>query len=479
MQMMDDALDRKIAGMNSLELQTNLQATFSRLFNVKSSTNLYQVCSNLKTSVNGHLGVLVSSVFVSNCSHNEERLQKLENMYDTKLIRNDSMWLSPLKRSMQRIQDFQSWYTFCDELSLKLDNYETHTSGLPVSALSQESWKQFLDQKNIHVSSDVYDIGEKMRKLPGNHFNYLFQLLQNGLAVEVTCRDHTVVVKGYYIKFRDVVLDPEVESGRCSETKGFELYATKKIFLDYSYTSRVNEFSIVFVAPCLEVIGEKTINLDGVGGNSHYPYKADNGKYTGSEHFIEAGRAVGVPVYIVNGKRSNGASFLAIHNNKTEQTNEVSGTNPNSTFNKYLQSLRSGADGLAGRPGGNGGSFIGIFSEIIRASNFKVIANGGDGGPGQDGGNGADANSCVVEPGERCDWTSYVGGNGGDGGRGGTGGGAGRIEIFAQHSNLVKKEASPGNRGLPGKGGIAGKGGRGAGNGLNSKNGENGENGAS
>lgn len=50
--------------------------------------------------------------------------------------------------------------------------------------------------------------------------------------------------------------------------------------------------------------------------------------------------------------------------------------------------LGYGKNGEAGIPGGDGGHFIGVGQHFINATNLRIEANGGNGGPGQNGANG-------------------------------------------------------------------------------------------
>lgn len=260
-----------------------------------------------------------------------------------------------------------------------------------------------------------------------------------------------------YIRFEDGLRGSDPRYSRFNHLDSLEINAKNVIFIDSDFDSFGEDIRVVLVAPVIEVYGQHEIKLTGGAGETHYPSQAANGKGTSREEHIEAGRIVGVPVMIVNGR--NGKGF-EVHDKNTRQQDEVSQTNPNTSFNKQLQRIRSGQDGYIGRTGGSGGSFMAVGSRIVNALGLTIISNGGTGGRGQNGGDGADGNNCVVDVRRRCDWTSEVGGDGGAGGAGGPGGQPGRINIYAEKSYLVIQERKQGEQGSPGMGGHRGKGGQ-------------------
>ncbi len=233
----------------------------------------------------------------------------------------------------------------------------------------------------------------------------------------------TLVIRGTYIKFSKIITDTKKLSVTCSNkpTK-VNIFAANTVVVDRDLEAIGDQLQLTIIAPKWDIVGNRSIILDGAPGAAHESAQAHNGDSPGA----------------------------------------------------------SGADGHPGLPGGPAGSFFGIGSHFIHSSQLTITANGGHGGPGQAGGDGAEGNqgedariggagSFLVDS---DDYFRYygnpggVGGNGGKGGIGGLGGLAGQIKIFRLNGMdppslaMSTVRGSVGVDGIGGEGGIGGWGGR-------------------
>ncbi|XP_031629644.1 uncharacterized protein LOC116344923 [Contarinia nasturtii] len=260
-------------------------------------------------------------------------------------------------------------------------------------------------------------------------FNGLLGLVtQNSTSDKSSNR---LLVKGYNVKLSDFKND--INS---NEIQHIRVFALNKIFVDIDIDKTGKENQILFIAPEVEVVSERTIILNGASGESH-DVPAPN----------EA---------VAPGAKGNG--------------------------------------GKAGKPGGPAGKFSCIAFKFSNSGGLKIQANGGTGGPGQNGGWGGDGVNGTTPPYERkgdmfgnveqrniemwqrdgfaykvfgdMEDTEYIvyptnlikPGDGGDGGRGGNGGFAGELNIIGLNNSVHKfslsnKEGELGMNGLGGDGG--------------------------
>lgn len=106
-------------------------------------------------------------------------------------------------------------------------------------------------------------------------------------------------------------------------------------------------------------------------------------------------------------------------------------------------------DGLPGLPGGDGGSFFGIFDTTAEGQNLRISSNGGRGGDGQDGVDGLISEG-VISP---LNKEEYLPGQGGRGGRGGI---HGILELLSLDNSITSNIEISAANGADGKNGING-----------------------
>jgi len=258
-----------------------------------------------------------------------------------------------------------------------------------------------------------------------------------------------LTISGFHILVSQATL-ATTKNFRCpNNTKVHEvtLLARHTIFIDQNINLAGEETNFKLIAPNWEVVGNRTIRLDGLAGRNSFSRKAPE-------------------VYTPGGR---------------------------------------GNDGAHGVAGGNAGNFFGVATFIANEDGLIISANGGQGGNGQDGGDGRRGRDgskacmwCQVSSSHfrptgsystmrndfeygispiwinlSPDWNIYKlygehgspGGNGGNGGLGGSGGRPGKVLLIGQafqDPNLKLITVS-----LAGRNGVSGLGGTGGGGGKN------------
>ncbi|XP_031639742.1 uncharacterized protein LOC116351742 [Contarinia nasturtii] len=281
--------------------------------------------------------------------------------------------------------------------------------------------------KRIDQTKNTFNL--KQMILNSNKLKMFNALL--GLVTQNSTSDNSsnrLLVKGYNVKLSDFKND--INS---NEIQHIRVFALNKIFVDIDIDKTGKENQILFIAPEVEVVSERTIILNGASGESH-DVPAPN----------EA---------VASGAKGNG--------------------------------------GKAGKPGGPAGKFSCIAFKFSNSGGLKIQANGGTGGPGQNGGWGGDGVNGTTPPYERKSgmfisveqknidlWqkgnfsytvvpnssVEYIvyplkfiePGDGGDGGRGGNGGFAGELNIIGLNNSVHKfslsnKEGDLGRNGMGGE----------------------------
>lgn len=263
----------------------------------------------------------------------------------------------------------------------------------------------------------------------------------------------TLTIKGYFIKTSQV----DSIINKYTGIKNIEINALHTIEIDNDLAShnpkcagKLHGVNLTMISPCINVIGNRTIDLSGKDGAAHQSAAANG-----------------------NGHDSTG-----------------NGTR--------------GADGLPGLPGQSAGNLLVISDKIIGLDNLEAKLNGGNGGAGQTGGNGVNGHegrdaeyiqipnpaphlfpgenliirdSGWISTGQVSDWRNgkrdehFIkrgedGGRGGDGGKGGKGGDNGKggeykiisgglIDISSGKNGNAQNH--DGAQGVPGTGGKNGK----------------------
>lgn len=158
----------------------------------------------------------------------------------------------------------------------------------------------------------------------------------------------TVTLKANFIKFSSF-LDSNGGLG-CGwgNVASLEVYALNTLFIDQDLNTLGAKLALSIVAPKVEIIGTRNINLN--GKNGEVLQKAADGSSLGSH----------------------------------------------------------GQDGISGKVGGSAGSCFIAASSLVRGENLSIKANGGNGGNGQQGGNGADGRDGENPPDKQtCNSESY------------------------------------------------------------------------
>ncbi|MEW9824903.1 MAG: hypothetical protein AB2992_07200 (plasmid) [Candidatus Symbiodolus clandestinus] len=393
-----------------------------------------------------------------------------------------SAWFDPFNNTEKYLADSEAWYKFLGDLyarfskfSIQKDVYKYnvanindwgHQHRVQGIKITKDTFRKFLEkieQHDIAEYSDIIkDIDDKKIKLfledeflakAKQEYDIIrnievtesrLQILNHVLKLTLDYKIDTrcpeldrLIIRGDYIKFSDFIGADGKIVDLCRNgvvLSAVDVFALNAIFIDKDLQEIGSRLQVSIVAPRWQVIGARTINLDGAPGIP-YPSKAEDGRYPGG----------------------------------------------------------SGSDGLPGLPGGAAGNFLGIGKEFIysRHLNLTITTNGGQGGPGQQGGNGAaggqgelatkdDRRFKRIEFGKdrvhyphRKDiaYNIFYGrpggsGNGGNGGVGGSGGINGSIKILKldgisnakgiMMSNLLGNSGIGGQGGDPGEVGING-----------------------
>ncbi|GBN58883.1 hypothetical protein AVEN_245906-1 [Araneus ventricosus] len=372
----------------------------------------------------------------------------------------------------------EKWYTFLEDLYNKFSDYviqkdrkrynvadldDWGKSGKPQGiSVTPKTFEKFLNKiGNYNVTE--YDTIKKLNTttvLQIEELNQVLSLTLNHLPT-VRCSEPYIIVKDNFVSLNETMQNLISNSNTnniCNNFKAqlaagkynlFKVFALNKVFIDTDLLFSGKRISVAIIAPKWEVVGSRSIDLNGADGPPPVEPKAKNGAHPGN----------------------------------------------------------NGSNGAPGNPGVSGESFFGIGATFEGGVKLKMNSNGGKGGIGQAGGDGAPGmpGKDAVKPSKndppctsgsfrefRCgegkkevirglgDFLEITpfhiyglwggsGGNGGDGGKGGNGGDPGNIAILElSQPSKITKLASKGKEGDVGKAGDGGQGGK-YGNGIVAK----------
>lgn len=244
-----------------------------------------------------------------------------------------------LKSTIKYFYESNKWYSFASEVHDILSqhsvqkNIEEHAADVgklmneftileyATSNVNKTGLKKFLEKVGSNIDPEIGNISVNFYKL--DKMKRVFNVTMSG-ALDIVCLPGKFIAKGYNVRMNDIVFHPCFDNA-----KDIEVMAINKLFLDANIT-KTGSAKLSIISPTWEIVGNITINLSGLNGESHEPAAAPDGSY----------------------------------------------------------SSRNGIFGKPGKPGMTSGSIFYIGKTFINDQNLEIILNGGKGGPGQHGGNG-------------------------------------------------------------------------------------------
>lgn len=192
-----------------------------------------------------------------------------------------------LKDTMRYLDESQKWYQFLIDLHDHLSKYEVQ------KRLSDKDIVELTNQLNIEENGEIHieDFGLKQFLADKCDFSLLTEINRlnsfKAKALKVvltqtinnfssTLLGNSLIVKGYNVKFSDVV-------DRCltmyTNVKFVKVFALNNLFIDADIDKKGKKVQLSLFAPKWYIIGKRTIDLSGADGEPHPEIKAidDNG----------------------------------------------------------------------------------------------------------------------------------------------------------------------------------------------------------
>ncbi|XP_055924355.1 uncharacterized protein LOC129956479 [Argiope bruennichi] len=433
---------------------------------------------NTVDDIANNLKVSVPKEYLQNITFQGKYLKFLEIISDETLADESIGWLSPFQSIAKYFYESERWYIFLEDLYKKLSEYDIQKDRQRYNVANIEDWGQPLKPQGIFIAPNTFEkFLSKIRDYNVTGYETIKNLTiaTTDLCIEeinqvlsltlkhrptVRCSEPHIIVKGSFVSLNETmqnIMSNFDTDNRCNNFKVqfasgkynlFKIFALNKVFIDADLSFADKGTSVAVMAPDWEIIGSRSIELNGADGTLHAESKAKNG------------------------------------------------ANP----------IKDGANGSPGKPGQSGESFFGVGATFVGGENLKITSNGGKGGPGQDGGDGVSGdpgrdahtpynsdppcdNGCVR--GFKCEgirnksggglviltvihreWSCTEkpfmiyglpcsrGGNGGNGGKAGKGGDPGNVTVIElSQPSKITKFTSTGVEGKMGTGGSGGSGG--------------------
>ncbi|CAL1285800.1 unnamed protein product [Larinioides sclopetarius] len=436
---------------------------------IKNGTTIEKLVG-ASSDISDNLGVAVQEENLQKVANQGKYLKYLEILNDDILNVDLEMWLSPFENLEKFFYKSGKWYIFLEDLYNKFSEYPIQKDRTKYNVADLEDWGQSDKPQGIAITPMTF--GKFLHKI--ENFNVAeyetvknmttatsLQIEELNQALSITlkhkpiieCSEPYIIVKGIFISLSEIMRNLISNSGTnnsCSNFQNqleagkyhlFKIFALNKTFIDTDLSLSGKTLSVAVISPKWEVVGSKSIVVNGADAAPHAESKAKNGAHPGT----------------------------------------------------------NGENGDPGNPGVSGESFFGVGATFLGGANLKINSSGGMGGRGQDGGDGAGAQSVpdALTPSEgdepcqnnqfhgfKCEMLSEkkhsnpaivgsikiykiygmpggAGGNGGSGGIGGKGGDPGNIDVIdLDRPSEITKLKSRGKEGEIGKAGKGGQGGK-------------------
>jgi GTP-binding protein EngB required for normal cell division len=312
-----------------------------------------------------------------------------------------------IEKALTEIGLLKNWIEFLTDLYQTFSTFDVQCKKHLYNVEDLENWgKDGLFTPGIHITSHNFQQfmekistidNVKQYKLDGvdehvlKHLNKMLTITLKSCDIVKT--GTTVKVHGSFVCLSDIPENIRVD------IKLLKVFASNKIFIDLDIQKKGAQMDVVLIAPTIEVINHRVINLDGRDADALEKASAKNAAYSKKKVWF--------------------------------------------FFKKHKVVLAKA--GVPGLPGGPAGHFFASCSKLAGTGNLVVTLNGGRGGAGQHGGKGYDQ------------FYQSHGRNGADGGKKGCGGYAG--EFTFEFVEKLTKLTSSNEMGYAGAAGLGGKGG--------------------
>lgn len=335
-------------------------------------------------------------------------------------------WLNAMNDAVDDLRDKRDWLTLLVNVQTSMSDYAVLNviRENPTSANALKNCINKIEQlksengncagledflKQIFKKNVEEEHANARNFKPNVHEWELLKELLN-FRVESSCSESNsqLILKGQYVKLSDIL---EYTHQCSSAIRTIKIFASRKVFINRSYSSVGNEVELVIIAPIWEVVGRPTIQLDGADGEDRY-----------ARRFGNQGRD--------GGNGGEGGMFW--------------GMGQNCLNCQFLSVSANGGRGGAGEDGGDGANGRDFHATYEGDQHGRVLIT-------------IFYNVAIT------DYIHYGdrGGRGGDGGDGGQGGpkGMAKFALFGD-GLLPQTRAVQGRSGAGGAGGRPGRGGR-------------------
>ena len=340
----------------------------------------------------------------------------------------DPLFVKLWTSNFEVTQHLKQWLGFVESVYDRLTQYDVQKDpskcieDLDFSeTISPEKFSKFLE------SIQKYGVADNLNGIAPNELELkaLNEALDFTLKskVDSSCETDRLVIKGAFVKISDL------NKTNCKTDNFVQIFSLSKMFIDEDLNKIGNKTKLAIVAPSLEIIGDRTINLS---GKDAVPLN----------QWTKPGNPGG-----------SSGSFLAVSIELVDKLGN-------------LTVLSNGGNGGAGNPGEEGTKGRSPSTNVdyyYKNSKCSTVCNSLE-NPSR----AYDGYSyfrciyrdCGTSDSYRC-WRIYgsQGGNGQSGGKGGFGGNKGSINLLLENDTRVKisnENGKPGRNGAGGLGGLKG-----------------------
>jgi hypothetical protein len=259
-------------------------------------------------------------------------LSLLQSVSKSELTKSRFSWRDYFADLVNYLRENSKWYSFILAAFERMSQYDIQNIKTNIKIKTLQDWPQFkqfifddLRMKADTLITNKMNLNAHERKSLADILNttlspmssqYLYQGLHYLYYDQGKCE---LRIEGYFVRTSDIKIDRTVSA--------ITIFAQYTVFIDSSFNKEGQEVFMTIIAPKWEVIGQKTINLNGKSQPK-------------IQHNIKGHGAAGVP-------GGPGRTFFGIGNEFV-----------NGNFLKVSTNGGTGGDGVNGEKGKDGGGDI-------------------------------------------------------------------------------------------------------------------------
>lgn len=266
---------KKLETTEIQELLKELNELYEFALSVKlSDTNLVNLKDFIQKVNNGFqnldTNIVVNTLNIMRLGQTWQFLKILSNNDETDI--SSELFIKLWTSIFNTTKHYKDWIGFIDQIYERLSQYDVQKDtakcvkdlGIENEKVNSNNFKEFLQK-----ISQQYGLKNDLDNSKPNDLE--LQLLNSVLdmslktKIDVACQADKLIVKGDYVKFSE--LNKAIND--CKKDN-VQIFALNKLFIDDNLIRTGTRMKLMVVSPLMEIVGDRTINLDGENAKANF-----------------------------------------------------------------------------------------------------------------------------------------------------------------------------------------------------------------